>query len=94
MGDSGGVLNSLDFCPASLKSLGAIHYYLLLVLEAVTCCISLDESTDDGHVFEVMASLITTKALVKAQDEESRDLAFVILKNNIWGKLFTTLISQ
>ena len=25
MGDSGGVVNSLDFCPASLKSLGCFY---------------------------------------------------------------------
>ena len=26
LGDSGGVVNSLDFCPASLKSLGCFYF--------------------------------------------------------------------
>ena len=30
MGDSGGVVNSLDFCPASLKSLGYFYFRCIL----------------------------------------------------------------
>ena len=30
MGDSGGVVNSLDFCPASLKSLGCVYFRSVL----------------------------------------------------------------
>ena len=30
LGDSGGVVNSLDFCPASLKSLGCFYFRCLL----------------------------------------------------------------
>ena len=30
MGDSGGVANSLDFCPASLKSLGCFYFRCVL----------------------------------------------------------------
>ena len=30
MGGSGGVVNSLDFCPASLKSLGSCHFRCIL----------------------------------------------------------------
>ena len=34
MGDSGGVVNSLDFCQASLKSLGCFYFrYVLSSLE-------------------------------------------------------------
>ena len=29
-GDSGGVVNSLDFCPASLKSLGCFYFRCVL----------------------------------------------------------------
>ena len=30
LGDSGGVVNSLDFCPASLKSLGCFYFRCVL----------------------------------------------------------------
>ena len=30
LGDSGGVVNSLDFCPASLKSLGFFYFWCVL----------------------------------------------------------------
>ena len=30
LGDSGGVVNSLDFCPASLKSLGCFYFWYIL----------------------------------------------------------------
>ena len=30
LGDSGGVVNSLDFCPASLKSLGYFYFRCVL----------------------------------------------------------------
>ena len=30
LGDSGGVVNSLDFCPASLKSLGCFYFQCVL----------------------------------------------------------------
>ena len=30
LGDSGGVVNSLDFCPASLKSLGCFYFRCIL----------------------------------------------------------------
>ena len=30
LGDSGGVVNSLDFCPASLKSLGCFNFRCVL----------------------------------------------------------------
>ena len=30
LGDSGGVVNSLEFCPASLKSLGCFHFRCVL----------------------------------------------------------------
>ena len=30
LGDSGGVVNSLDFCPASLKSLGCFYFWCVL----------------------------------------------------------------
>ena len=30
LGDSGGVVNSLDFCPASLKSLGCFYFWCIL----------------------------------------------------------------
>ena len=31
LGDSGGVVNSLDFCPASLKSLGCFYFWCVLL---------------------------------------------------------------
>ena len=49
MGDSGGVVNSLDFCPASLKSLGCFYFRCVLSSQwkservwqqARTCCSS------------------------------------------------------
>ena len=30
LGDSGGVINSLEFCPASLKSLGCFYFRCVL----------------------------------------------------------------
>ena len=33
LGDSGGVVNSLDFCPASLKSLCCIYFRCILSLQ-------------------------------------------------------------
>ena len=30
LGDSGGVVNSLDFCPASLKALGCFYFWCVL----------------------------------------------------------------
>ena len=33
LGDSGGVVNSLDFCPASLKSLGWFYFRCVLSLQ-------------------------------------------------------------
>ena len=33
LGDSGGVVNSLDFCPASLKSLGCFYFWCVLSLQ-------------------------------------------------------------
>ena len=30
LGSSGGVVNSLDFCPASLKSLGCFYFWCML----------------------------------------------------------------
>ena len=30
LGDSGGIVNSLDFCPASLKSLGCFYFRCVL----------------------------------------------------------------
>ena len=48
-GGSGGVVNSLDFCPASLKSLGCFHFRCVLSSQwkservwqqARTCCLS------------------------------------------------------
>ena len=30
LGGSGGVVNSLDFCPASLKSLGCFYFWCVL----------------------------------------------------------------
>ena len=43
LGDSGGVVNSLDFCPASLKSLGCFYFRCVLASQwkAVTANFSL-----------------------------------------------------
>ena len=36
LGDSGRVVNSLDFCPASLKSLGCFYFQCILLLPVRT----------------------------------------------------------
>ena len=33
LGGSGGIVNSLDFCPASLKSLGCFYFRCVLTME-------------------------------------------------------------
>ena len=41
LGDSGGVVNSLDFCPASLKSLGCFYFRCVLSSQWQTVTVNL-----------------------------------------------------
>ena len=54
LGDSGGVVNSLDFCPASLKSLGCFYFWCVL--------------SSQWEVVTVNFTLPTLKAILEARN--------------------------
>ena len=77
LGDSGGVVNSLDFCPASLKSLGCFYFRCLLSSQwkAVTVNLRILHCQLYRHFWRpvvIMCLAISNNMLLVLQDAPKR----------------------
>ena len=66
MGDSGGVANSLDFYPASLKSLGCFYFRCVLSNVSSSEELNTQSSSDGGDSEFANFTLPTLKAFLEA----------------------------
>ena len=66
MGDSGGVANSLDFYPASLKSLGCFYFRCVLSNVSSSEELNTQSSSDGGDSEFANFTLPTLKAFFEA----------------------------
>ena len=67
LGDSGGVVNSLDFCPASLKSLGCFYFRCVLSNVSSSEELNTQSSSDGGDSDFANFTLPTLKAFLETR---------------------------